>query len=92
MSGGHFDYRQFQLEDMATQIEYLIDTNNIADAYGGVRNYRASTLARFRQAADALRLAGRMATRVDWLVSGDDGEDSFHRQWEEDFGENPQEL
>jgi hypothetical protein len=29
-----------------------------------------------------------MAQRVDWLISGDDGEESFHQRWKEELGES----
>jgi hypothetical protein len=43
-------------------------------------------IARFREAAATCRRAAIMVQRVDWLVSSDDGEDSFLRRWEEDLG------
>jgi len=45
---------------------------------------RAETIEKFREAAHTLRQAAEMAQRVDWLVSGDDGEDSFMRRWEKE--------
>ena len=85
MSGGHFDYQQYRLEDIATTIDELIGTNDDhrLDEYGNTKGhgYTPKTIARFREAAHTLRRARDMAQRVDWLVSGDDGEDSFHERW-----------
>ena len=33
-----------------------------------------------------LRMAGTMAQRIDWLVSRNDGEESFMRRWDEEIG------
>jgi hypothetical protein len=78
MSGGHFDYKQYQIGDIADDIEALIEDNLHKDEYGYCRNYSAETLDRFVEAVKALRIAEAYATRVDWLVSGDDNEEDFH--------------
>ena len=39
---------------------------------------------RFKIASHALKKAATMAQRIDWLVSGDDGEESFLRRWSEE--------
>lgn len=88
ISGGHFDYQQYRLEDIASTINELIGTNDDErlDEYGYPKGsgYSPETIARFREASHALRRARDMAQRVDWLVSGDDGEESFHRRWEKE--------
>jgi hypothetical protein len=88
MSGGYFDYRQYQCEEMADRVERLIASNGKPNEWGDVRNYPEDILARFQMTVDALRRVEAMLTRVDWLVSGDDGEDSFRRRWAEDVGED----
>jgi len=85
MSGGHFDYRQFNCEEMADSIDRLIARNNTKDEYGCANNYPTEILDRFAEAAHTLRVAGAMAHRVDWLVCGDDGEDCFMRRWDEEL-------
>lgn len=89
MSGGYFDYRQWQIEQIADDIERLIDSNydNRINAWGGTigRNYPASVMRRFKQAVRTLRRAAVMAQRIDWLVSGDDGVEEFIRQWDEEL-------
>jgi len=88
MSGGHFDYQQNVIHDIADEVETLIQTNDIddKDEYGDVigRHYSAETIAKFKQAAHTLRRAAAMAQRVDWLVCNDDGEDAFHRRWDKE--------
>lgn len=80
MSGGHFDYAQYKLEYIADEIRNLIALNNNQEA-----NYSDETIAKFLEADKMLRVAAVMVQRIDWLVSGDDGEESFHKRWDEDI-------
>lgn len=81
MSGGHFDYAQFQIATIADKVELLIESNNDAtqDGYGYTvgRFYSAEVIAHFKDGLAALRKAEVYAQRIDWLVSDDDGEDRF---------------
>ena len=85
MSGGHFDYQQYRIEDIARDIEELIGSNDddSKDEFGDTRgrNYPPEIIEKFKEAAHTLRQAAEMAQRVDWLVSGDDGEGSFLKRW-----------
>ena len=84
MSGGHFDYKQHYLLDIAEDIGSLIHTNDSTeknewgDQIG--RQYSPETIAEFEKAMKVLKLAYFYSQRIDWLLSGDDGEDSFHRR------------
>jgi hypothetical protein len=92
MSGGHFEYQQYRIEDIARGIEELVASNDDeslnewGDRRG--RGYSAETIEKFKTAVDTLRKAAIMAQRVDWLVSGDDGEDSFHCRWNKELEEH----
>ena len=79
MSGGHFNYDQSRIRYIADEIEELITSNDDRFGYG----YSAETIAEFEKAVKYLRLAYIYAHRVDWLVSGDDGEESFHQRLKE---------
>ena len=87
MSGGHFNYKQYEIRHIADEIEHLIITNDSEekDEYGYTkgRHYTPETIAKFHEALATLRRAEIMAQRIDWLVSGDDGEDCFHSRWGE---------
>lgn len=78
MSGGHFDYRDCHLSDLVDEVERLITTNKTGDEYGYVRNYASDTIEEFKQAVKAIKRAQVYLHRIDYLVSGDDGEDSFY--------------
>ena len=91
MSGGHFDYDQYRIGQIADSIQTLINSNDSeerdrwGDRFG--RGYKPEVIARFREAVVALRRAEVYAQRIDWLVSGDDGEESFLRRLAEDLDE-----
>jgi hypothetical protein len=89
MSGGHFQYKQYELGYIADEIEQLILDNDSEEVneYGDKKGYGYSpeTILVFEYARNALLQAQIYVQRIDWLVSGDDGEDSFHRRLEVDF-------
>lgn len=89
MSGGHFDYQQYKIGYIADEIEHLINTNDSTepDQYGGTKGYHYSpeTIAKFQEAVVLLRLAAIAAQRIDWLVSGDDGEETFRKRFDEEM-------
>lgn len=74
MSGGFFDYNQHRLEDMAREIENIINNNKY--------DYKPETLEKFKQAVICLRLASNMVQRIDWLLSDNDSEITFHEWWD----------
>lgn len=85
MSGGHFDYKQYQIEDIAEEIERLIRDNDVENEYGYANHFNEETISWFRHAAGVLRLAAVYTHRIDWLVSGDDNEQSFIKRLKEDL-------
>ena len=80
MSGGHFDYWQYHIGEIANSIECVIVGNNERQ-----EPFSKATIAKFKRAVKHLREAEVMAHRVDYLLSGDDGEESFHRRLQEDL-------
>jgi hypothetical protein len=89
MSGGHFNYDQYKVSQIADQIDDLIFHNGSQerDSYGGrcYQEYPPDIVEAFKAAANKLREAYVYAQRVDWLVSGDDGEGSFRRRLASDL-------
>jgi hypothetical protein len=86
MSGGHFDYIQYRIDQAADEVEQYIRKceSTETDEYGYKPEYTTETIAKFRECESTLRRAAAMLQRVDWLASGDDGEDCFHKRWEEE--------
>lgn len=84
MSGGTFDYSQYYLNTIADTIQSVIDRNDDAslNEYGEPigRGYSAKTIKEFRKAVISLKRAEIYAHRIDWLLAGDDGEDTFHQR------------
>jgi len=72
MSGGHFNYKQYEIEHIADQVEQMI-IDNESEGY----HFTEDTMVEFKKALVIIRQAQVYAQRIDWLVSGDDGEDSF---------------
>lgn len=87
MSGGHFNYKQHHLLDIADDIGSFILNEGDTAYEDQVWKYSPETIAEFEKAVKALKLAYVYAQRIDWLLSGDDGEDSFHRRLQAQLGE-----
>ena len=91
MSGGHFNYTQYQLTQIADDIEQLIidNDNEEKNEWGDVtgRHYTAETIAAFQTTVEMLRQSYTYVQRVDWLVSGDDGEEGFHTRLRKELKE-----
>jgi len=89
MSGGHFDYKQYEISNIADEVEQLIIDNDSEelDEWECTKGYHYSkeTIEEFKKALNILRQANIYVQRIDWLVSGDDGEDSFHRRLANDL-------
>jgi hypothetical protein len=84
MSGGHFMYKQYEIGYIADEVEHLILTNTSkeTDSWGDIKGafYSEETIAEFEHALKLLREAQIYLQRIDWLVSCDDSEDSFHNR------------
>ena len=87
MSGGHFDYMQYRFNDISAEIDRLIEENDSTgkdEWRNDIGNhYPREIIGKFREAAHAVRVAAGMVQRVDYLVSGNDGEESFLRRWKD---------
>jgi hypothetical protein len=81
MSGGFFDYNQYHLDGMREQIQEFIDGN--VDEHG--YDFSEKTLDEFKVAIELLKKTHTYVQRIDWLVSGDDGEESFHKRLKEEL-------
>jgi len=89
MSGGHFQYKQWEIGNIGDEVEQLIIDNDSEELnqYGDRKgcHFTPETIAEFKKALLILRQAHVYAQRIDWLVSGDDGEDSFHSRLQNDL-------
>ena len=85
MSGGHFDHEQYKLRMMADEIEQIIINNHRKDEYGYSYDYPEDILKEFKKAIEYLNIAEVYVQRIDWLASGDDGEENFRKRLKDDL-------
>jgi len=78
MSGGHFDYRQYHIEDIGYSIERLIKRLD-HEEYSWLE-ISEKTKGVLIDAVKHIKKSAILANRIDWFLSGDDGEDSFHKR------------
>lgn len=93
MSGGHFDYHQYRIREIADSVEDIIRKNGKKKEYE-IKNswedeyyyeYPPEVINKMKEGLDILRKAEIYAQRIDWLVSGDDGPETFLERLKEDL-------
>ena len=77
MSGGRFNHAYVQIRVMADDLADAIANNGIPDGCGLVDNHRPDTLVSLKKCEAYLRTAAALAREVEWLYSGDLGDDTF---------------
>ena len=86
MSGGFFEHQDYLLDSFADSINEIIYKNDSKeqDKYGQEigRGYSAKTIEKFKATVEELTRLGKKLHRIDWLLSGDDGQATFHERWE----------
>ncbi len=98
MSGGEFDYQQFQITLIADAIQEYIDKNGRLKTQEELddepwnkethhHKYPDEVIDKFKEAVKVLKQAKVYATRIDWLLSGDDSEKDFFERLDEELKE-----
>ncbi len=97
MSGGHFEYNQYKIDQIADELEQLIEKNGRERTQEELNEYRwraddwyeeypedkfhhkypDEVIEKFKEGLELLRKASIYAHRIDYLISGDDGEENF---------------
>jgi hypothetical protein len=105
MSGGAFDYKQYNISMIADEIEQTIERSGRPKTKEELKDegwkdfewyekypedlnhykYPDDVIEEFKKGLDILRKAHVYAQRIDWLISGDDGVESFHRRLKEEL-------
>jgi hypothetical protein len=101
MSGGRFEYAQYKIGEIAKDIEVALERSgteipikerwNDKEWYekhpedGFYDTYGGEIKKRFEEAIKVLKKAEVYAQRIDWYLSGDDGEESFLKRLKEDL-------
>jgi hypothetical protein len=108
MSGGAFDYKQYNISMIADEIEQMIKNNGRPKTKEELKDeswgrdtswyerypedlnhykYPDDIIEEFKKGVDILRKAQIYAQRIDYLISGDDGEESFRERLKEELDE-----
>lgn len=89
MSGGYFNYSDFKLELIADDIQQVIlENRKTPSELSGCEfewDFRDETIKKFHEAILLLKLARTYVHRIDYLLEGDDGEETFHERLAEDL-------
>ena len=90
MSGGYFDYKQYELDTIADSIEQVIrdwESKKKSEWDDTIKweFENPATILELHNAMNLCRRASIYAQRVDWLLSSDDGEKEFHERLREDM-------
>ena len=95
MSGGYFNYENYKIDEVADKVERLLyaSSNGFFDEEDQYSSWEKKLIAdapkevksSFKDAVICLKKASVYAHRIDWLLSGDDGELSFLRRLKEDL-------
>ncbi len=91
MSGGHFNYAQGRIEwEIAQPLFQEIAKNKVRPDWIEEKDWEGQmwsdeTIDEFKKGLEALRVAYIYAQRIDWLLSYDDGEDTFHKRLKHDL-------
>jgi hypothetical protein len=82
MSGGRFEYKQNNINYIADKIEEVVLKNSKKKIDN---KYPEEVIEKFKEGIDILRKAAIYAQRIDWLLSGDDGEETFLERLKKDL-------
>ncbi len=103
MSGGHFDHKQYWINDIADSIECELNrqgkekqkdelycSREYYEEYPEEKfypTYSEIVQEKMRDAVKQLRIAYVYVQRLDWFLSGDDSEESFIERLNEELNE-----
>jgi hypothetical protein len=83
MSGGHYDYIQFQMGEAIEQL--MKDIYKVSNNHKYYQYSNSDTLPEMLYCLLNMVSAETTLHRLDWMLSGDDGEDTFHDRLIQDY-------
>jgi hypothetical protein len=84
MSGGYFNYIQCRIPDeVINPLKDIIHKKNDEEHY--LYNFSPAVVKELKTGLDFIERANIYIQRIDWLVEGDDGEDTFLERLKEDL-------
>lgn len=91
MSGGTYDYIQFRLDEVADDIKKRVRWNEKMRENPSECEeegcYEDATVEMFKEAVAVIKMAVLYIHRIDWLLSGDDGEEDFRKRLAEELAD-----
>ena len=103
MSGGYFDYKQYHIDDMVDSIERELNYQGKEKPKDELYHdkeyylkypeeklypsYPEEVQEKLKEAIRALKIAAIYVRRVDWFLSGDDGEENFIKRLEKELND-----
>jgi hypothetical protein len=101
MSGGRFDYLQYRFSEIIDDIERILARQGkekpAEELWFGKEHYEEypedklhetypeEIQAKFKDGIQAIKIAQIYAQRIDWYLSGDDGDENFLKRLEDDL-------
>ena len=83
MSGGTFDYQQYNIKNIIEELQFEIDNNIKFNENGYCNNFNKKTINKFKKAIKYLNKTYDMIHLIDYLIACDIGEDDFNTSWKE---------
>ena len=84
MSGGHFDYQQYRIGDIAEKLRIEIARCRTKQEYATYSNEFLVEMISAYHAAKELEI---IVHRIDWVISADDSEETYFERIKEDMAE-----
>lgn len=82
MSGGHYDYNQHYIWNIAEIIEKDLANNNQENEDGYDSRMPSDVVARMTELKNKLEQVAKLVKEADWLYSGDTSEEYFCEQYD----------
>lgn len=78
MSGGAFNYSFIRMYEFASALDEKINNNNVPNEFGYADNLSDETLANMKTFLVLMKSCAILSHEIEWLYSGDSGEDQFN--------------
>ena len=82
MSGGHYDYLYWKIEEFSRMLKDDIRRNDEEDDYGYSYNISPEVLSILEIIADKAEILAKIAREVEWMYSGDIDEEELMKRIE----------
>ena len=77
MSGGRFNYMQYNIQDIIEELE-MLDLDELEEVDAITQSNYFALIAELKKCQVHMQ-------RLDWLLSGDDGQETYHKRLADDL-------